>query len=226
MLKWNAKSTKKRSAFCALLCFWEKLYKKGGEKCQGQGSLTNKGCILSIHERLKSLVLGSVSIGLRIRSRSRRGRALIYRCKCCHSGAKNVGRDFLGVRSRQVTRDCPILRWSTLSMYAILRYNRVSKVIRIRRRLVKAAKEFGDVTVVAPDRQYSVMSHRITIEVKEISDFPVSGVWAYQVGGTPAVVFSKVYDDDYSLVDDRLCDILRRVCCQGEDLEREFFGGQ
>ncbi len=136
-------------------------------------------------------------------------------------------------------------------------------------RLAKAAKEFGDVTVVAPDRQYSAMSHRITIEgtieVREISDFPVSGVRAYQVGGTPAdcvkiaveylldgrpelvlsgvnkglnagidimysgtiaaameallkgisaVAFSKVYDDDYSLVDDRLCDILRQVLAE------------
>lgn len=136
-------------------------------------------------------------------------------------------------------------------------------------RLAKAAKEFGDVTVVAPDCQYSAMSHRITIEgtieVREISDFPVSGVRAYQVGGTPAdcvkiaveylldeppelvlsgvnkglnagidimysgtvaaameallkgipaVAFSKVYDDDYSLVDDRLCDILRQVLAE------------
>lgn len=56
-------------------------------------------------------------------------------------------------------------------------------------RLAQAAKEFGKVWVVAPDRQCSAMSHRITIlselTVKK-SDFPVADVIAYSVSGTPA----------------------------------------
>lgn len=56
-------------------------------------------------------------------------------------------------------------------------------------RLVKAAVEFGEVWVVAPDSQRSAMSHSITlrhsIEVWEV-DFPVEGVHAYACNGTPA----------------------------------------
>lgn len=54
--------------------------------------------------------------------------------------------------------------------------------------LARLAKNFGSVTVVAPDRQCSGMSQRLTFD----SDypvrpycFPVEGVEAYSVGGTP-----------------------------------------
>ena len=55
--------------------------------------------------------------------------------------------------------------------------------------LSEMAKEFGQVWVVAPAQQCSAMSHRITIKrklkvVKE--EFPVEGVHAYSVDGTPA----------------------------------------
>lgn len=57
-------------------------------------------------------------------------------------------------------------------------------------RLAKYAKKFGDVTVIAPKRQCSAMSHRITlgpdIEVREYEQFEVAGVKAYVVDGTPA----------------------------------------
>lgn len=56
-------------------------------------------------------------------------------------------------------------------------------------RLVKAAKALGEVWVVAPAAQCSAMSHRITVRgeltVKPV-DFPVDGVTAYSVSGTPA----------------------------------------
>lgn len=56
-------------------------------------------------------------------------------------------------------------------------------------RLAKAAKSFGEVWVIAPGEQCSAMSHRITIRgsllVKKEA-FPVEGVTAYRVGGTPA----------------------------------------
>ena len=56
-------------------------------------------------------------------------------------------------------------------------------------RLARVAKEFGEVWVIAPTVQCSAMSHRITIqadlEVKPV-DFPVEGVYAYSVSGTPA----------------------------------------
>lgn len=56
-------------------------------------------------------------------------------------------------------------------------------------RLAKAAKEFGEVWVVAPDSQRSAMSHSITlrhsIEAWQC-DFPISGVHAYACNGTPA----------------------------------------
>ena len=56
-------------------------------------------------------------------------------------------------------------------------------------RLAKAASEFGEVWVVAPDGQRSAMSHSITlrhsIEAWEV-DFPVEGVHAYACNGHPA----------------------------------------
>lgn len=57
------------------------------------------------------------------------------------------------------------------------------------RHLAGMAKEFGEVWVVAPHSQCSAMSHSLTvrgkIEIKK-SDFPVDGVTAYSVTGTPA----------------------------------------
>ncbi len=56
-------------------------------------------------------------------------------------------------------------------------------------RLAEAAREFGEVFVVAPDSQRSAMSHSITlrhsIEAWE-NNFPVEGVHAYACNGTPA----------------------------------------
>ena len=56
-------------------------------------------------------------------------------------------------------------------------------------RLARAAKEFGEVWVVAPDSQRSAVSHGITlrhsIEAWKV-DFPVSGVHAYACDGKPA----------------------------------------
>ena len=56
-------------------------------------------------------------------------------------------------------------------------------------RLVKAAKNFGKVYVVAPDKECSAMSHRITlrehIDVKQVP-FEIEGVEAYASTGTPA----------------------------------------
>ena len=56
--------------------------------------------------------------------------------------------------------------------------------------LAKVAKEFGEVTVVAPAQQCSAMSQRLTIhgpmKVEKAEDFPVAGVAAYKVAGTPA----------------------------------------
>lgn len=56
-------------------------------------------------------------------------------------------------------------------------------------RLVAMAKHLGEVWVVAPDAQCSAMSHRITVHgsltVKR-ANFPVEGVQAYRVSGTPA----------------------------------------
>ena len=55
--------------------------------------------------------------------------------------------------------------------------------------LAQAAAPFGKVTVVAPLSQCSAMSHRITLgralEVEECP-FPVEGVTAFSVDGTPA----------------------------------------
>lgn len=56
-------------------------------------------------------------------------------------------------------------------------------------RLVAAAKKFGEVWVVAPSQQRSAASHSITlrsaIDVHPVA-FPVEGVKAYAVEGTPA----------------------------------------
>lgn len=57
------------------------------------------------------------------------------------------------------------------------------------RRLAGAAQTFGEVWVVAPKHQCSAMSSRITLrgEIEVQSEvFPVEGVTAYSVGGTPA----------------------------------------
>ena len=56
-------------------------------------------------------------------------------------------------------------------------------------RLARAAKKFGDVTVVAPRSQRSAMSHSITLRTYidlEKVEFPVEGVEAYACSGTPA----------------------------------------
>lgn len=56
-------------------------------------------------------------------------------------------------------------------------------------RLARAAKEYGEVWVVAPATQRSAASHSITlrepIEVFPV-DFPVEGVKAFAISGTPA----------------------------------------
>lgn len=57
-------------------------------------------------------------------------------------------------------------------------------------KLAGMAKEFGEVWVVAPDNQCSAMSQKITVRgtltVKPYLEFPVEGVRAYSVSGTPA----------------------------------------
>lgn len=56
-------------------------------------------------------------------------------------------------------------------------------------KLAEAAKNFGDVIVAAPSQQCSGMSQRVTLEqIIKISeyDFPVAGVEAYSIDGTPA----------------------------------------
>ncbi len=55
--------------------------------------------------------------------------------------------------------------------------------------LVETAVKFGEVTVVAPAAQCSAMSQRLTLfdEIPaEETDYPVPGVRAWKVGGTPA----------------------------------------
>ena len=56
-------------------------------------------------------------------------------------------------------------------------------------RLAKAAQKYGEVWVVAPDSQRSAASHSLTLhgtfDVYE-ADFPVEGVRAYAISGTPA----------------------------------------
>ena len=56
-------------------------------------------------------------------------------------------------------------------------------------KLAKLAKAFGNVTVIAPKRQCSAMSQMITLrcDIKVAKeDFPVEGVKAYSITGTPA----------------------------------------
>lgn len=57
-------------------------------------------------------------------------------------------------------------------------------------RLAALAKELGEVWVVAPDAQCSAMSQRITVrgelQLRKRADFPVEGVEAYSLSGTPA----------------------------------------
>lgn len=56
--------------------------------------------------------------------------------------------------------------------------------------LAMKAKKLGNVWVVAPETQCSAMSHRInvfgTIEVRPAKEFPVEGVTAWAISGTPA----------------------------------------
>ena len=56
-------------------------------------------------------------------------------------------------------------------------------------RLAEAAKDFGDVWVVAPDNQRSAASHSITLQSHldvYPAAFPVEGVRAFSCSGTPA----------------------------------------
>ncbi|MGN0351810.1 MAG: 5'/3'-nucleotidase SurE [Roseburia sp.] len=57
-------------------------------------------------------------------------------------------------------------------------------------KLAEMAKKLGEVWVVAPEGQCSAMSQKITVSDKirlaKAADFPVSGVKAYRLGGTPA----------------------------------------
>ena len=56
-------------------------------------------------------------------------------------------------------------------------------------RLAKAAKEFGEVWVVAPESQRSAASHSISlhsaIDIYPYDEFPIDGVHAYSCSGTP-----------------------------------------
>lgn len=56
--------------------------------------------------------------------------------------------------------------------------------------LAEKAKELGSVWVVAPENQCSAMSHRITVfgtlEARPAPEFPVEGVKAWAISGTPA----------------------------------------
>lgn len=57
-------------------------------------------------------------------------------------------------------------------------------------KLAEMARDFGEVWVVAPSEECSAMSHRVTVNaeliLKEEPDFPVEGVHAYSLNGTPA----------------------------------------
>lgn len=57
-------------------------------------------------------------------------------------------------------------------------------------KLAEMAKKLGEVWVVAPEGQCSAMSQKITVTEKlrlaKAGNFPVSGVKAYRLGGTPA----------------------------------------
>lgn len=70
--------------------------------------------------------------------------------------------------------------------------------------LAGAAKRLGEVTVIAPSRQCSAMSHRITLdrpmELQRETDYPVEGVCAYRLDATPAdcvrTVFHGLYGEE------------------------------
>ncbi len=57
-------------------------------------------------------------------------------------------------------------------------------------KLAELAMEFGEVWVVAPEKECSAMSHRVTVSnelvLKREADFPIKGVHAYCLNGTPA----------------------------------------
>ena len=57
-------------------------------------------------------------------------------------------------------------------------------------RLAKVAREFGEVWIIAPEKEKSAASHSITLrhalDVYPINDFPADGVRAYSCSGTPA----------------------------------------
>ena len=57
-------------------------------------------------------------------------------------------------------------------------------------RLAEMAGSFGKVYVVAPESQCSAMSQRLTLktemEIRERNDFPVDGIKAWSLAGTPA----------------------------------------
>lgn len=57
-------------------------------------------------------------------------------------------------------------------------------------KLAELARDFGEVWVVAPSAECSAMSHRVTVHadlvLKKEPDFPVEGVHAYSLNGTPA----------------------------------------
>ncbi len=57
-------------------------------------------------------------------------------------------------------------------------------------RLAKVAREFGEVWIIAPEKERSAASHSITLrhalDVYPVNDFPVDGVMAYSCSGTPA----------------------------------------
>lgn len=57
-------------------------------------------------------------------------------------------------------------------------------------KLAEMAREFGEVWVVAPSSECSAMSHRVTVNneliLKREPDFPVEGVHAFSLNGTPA----------------------------------------
>lgn len=61
--------------------------------------------------------------------------------------------------------------------------------------LAEVARKFGNVTIVAPERQCSGMSQKLSIAtpmaLRRIPDYPVEGVTAYSLDGTP-VDCSKV----------------------------------
>lgn len=57
-------------------------------------------------------------------------------------------------------------------------------------RLAKVAREFGEVWIIAPEKERSAASHSITLrhalDVYPVNDFPVDGIRAYSCSGTPA----------------------------------------